>query len=141
MALCAATEVKPIIPRREYRMLLEYYLLVKKNGINMLPRQTCALTAKARKLEFQVVISKLLGKLCVPEGCYEEKYSSIIKSDYGRSQRTQRINDWEEMGINVRTDLDLNGNVKYNGWWEKSYLAFCFRCSTAIIQLYFHIIQ
>lgn len=30
MALHAATEVKPIIPRREHRTLLEYYLLVKK---------------------------------------------------------------------------------------------------------------
>lgn len=34
----------------------------------MLPRQARALTAKARKMEFQAVISKLLERLC-PEGC------------------------------------------------------------------------
>lgn len=62
----------------------------------MLPRQTCALTAKARKPEFQGVISKLLGELCVPEGWYGEKYSSIIESGYARSQRTQE--DKEGLG-------------------------------------------
>lgn len=67
----------------------------------MLPRQTCALTAKARKLEFQVVISKLLRELCVPEGWCEEKYSSIIKSDYGRSQRMQE--DKEGLGRDGNT--------------------------------------
>lgn len=60
----------------------------------------------------------------------------------GGLSRHKRIKkDWEEMGIKVRTDLDLNGNVKYNGRWEKSYLACCFRCSSAMILLYFHIIQ
>ena len=59
--------------------------------------------AKNTIAPLQVVISKLLQWLCVPEGWYGEIYSSIIDSDYGRSWRTQKDrggagrdgNEWE----------------------------------------------
>lgn len=96
----------------------------------MLPMQACVLTLKARENRISSGHFKASAKtVSLRNGMVRYRVQEETQPMGGLRENERIKQEWEETGINERTDFGLNNNIKYSGegtfpWvMGKSYLA------------------